>query len=112
VIAKTHEGKAVSHQSKTFMPHPARFGITSQMGRGPYEKSGMIRDTGLPPLRPVRETFEIVFPFKDTPDGVRQPIVDTLEIEIRLLYLPYGETNQDHYVWKITKRRVTLGPHS
>lgn len=90
------------------MPHPARFGITSQMGRGPYEKSGLIRDTGLPPLRPVRESFEIVFPFEDTPDGVRKLIVDTLEIEIRLLYLPYGVRNQDHFVWYLTKRQVTV----
>lgn len=90
------------------MPHPAKFGITNQMGRGPYEKSGMIRDTGLPPLRPVRETFEIEFPYEDTKDGTRKLTAGTMEVEIRLLYLPFGETDQDHFVWKISKHQVTL----
>jgi hypothetical protein len=108
VIAKTCEGKEVGRQSKIYMPHPARFGITDQMGRGPYEKSGMIRDTGLPPLRPVRETFEIVFPHDDTPGGDRKLTVDTMEVEVRLLYLPFGEIDQDHFVWKISKQLVTL----
>ncbi len=108
MIAKTFEGKEVSRQSKIYMPHPARFGITDRMGRGPYEKSGMIRDTGLPPLRPVRETFEIVFPFKDTTEGNRRLTVDTMEVEVRLLYLPFGEKTQDHFVWKISKHKVRL----
>ena len=97
------------------MPHPARFGMTDQMGRGPYEKSGMIRDTGLPPMRTVKETFEIKFPFEDIgagPAKQRKITTDELEVEVRLLYLPYGERNQDHFVWKISKHRVRLGAGS
>ncbi|MCD4718564.1 MAG: hypothetical protein K8S13_01705 [Desulfobacula sp.] len=108
MIARTYEGKEVSRQSKIYMPHPARFGITDRMGRGPYEKSGMIRDTALPPLRPVRETFEVVFPYKDTQEGNRILTTDTMEVEVRLVYLPFGEANQDHFVWKISKHQVHL----
>jgi hypothetical protein len=81
------------------------------MGRGPYEKSGMIRDTALPPLRTVHATFEIGYPFKDVSEEKtmsRKLLADTLDVEIRLLYLPFGETDQDHFVWKIEKRMVTL----
>lgn len=93
------------------MPHPARFGVTNRMARGPYEKSGMIRDTSLPPMRTVRENFEIVFPYKDVESGKekqRRLTTEALEVEVRLLYLPYGERNQDHFIWKISKHRVRI----
>lgn len=85
--------------------------MTDRMGRGPYEKSAMIRDTGLPPLRTVHESFEIRFPYKDVKKGenVTREIVDNeMEVEVRLLYLPYGERSQDHYVWYVTKKLVGL----
>ena len=93
------------------MPHPARFGMTDKMGRGPYEKSGMIRDTGLPPLRTVRESFEIAFPYEDVWQGKsvsRQILTDEMELEVRLLYVPFGDTNSDHYIWFIEKHPVRL----
>ncbi len=93
------------------MPYPARFGRTDVMGRGPYEKSGMIRDTGLPPLRTIHETFEIVYPYEDIQEGkrsLRKLLSNDMDVEIRLLYVPFGEINQDHLVWKIEKRSVTL----
>ncbi len=111
MIARSHNGTEIARQSKIYMPHPARFGITDQMGRGPYEKSGMIRDTGLPPLRTVHENFEMAFPFEDEIKGkqkFRKLTTDTMEVEVRLLYLPYGERNQDHFVWKIEKHQVSL----
>ena len=64
------------------MPHPARFGVTNQMARGPYEKSGLIRDTSLPPMRTVRERFEIVFPYKDVGSGKekqKRPTTEALD---------------------------------
>lgn len=97
------------------MPHSARFGITNRMGRGPYEKSGMIRDTGLPTMRTVRERFEIVFPYKNVGVGKEKQkrlTTEALDVEVRLLYLPYGERNQDHFVWKISKHRVQIGEGS
>jgi len=112
VIAKNHEGKEIYSKSKIYMPHPARFGVADRMARGPYEKSGMIRDTSLPPMRTVRERFEIVFPYKDVKSGKekqRRLTTEVLDVEVRLLYLPYGERNQDHFIWKISKNRVRIG---
>ena len=81
------------------------------MGRGPYEKSGMIRDTGLPPLRPVHESFDIPFPFEDIKiDGKfkRNLLHGEMEVEVRLIYIPFGERNRDHFVWYLTKRLISL----
>lgn len=111
MIAKNYEGREIYSKSKIYMPHPARFGVTNRMARGPYEKSGMIRDTSLPPMRTVRENFEIVFPYKDVESGKekqRRLTTEALEVEVRLLYLPYGERNQDHFIWKISKHRVRI----
>jgi hypothetical protein len=111
VIARTHDGKEIYKNSKIYMPHPARFGVVDRMGRGPYEKSGMIRDTSLPPQRTVHESFEIPFPFEDIKKKeavLRKLIAEEMEVEVRLLYLPFGERNQNHYVWFITKRMVRL----
>ncbi len=111
MIARNYDGSIIDKQSKIYMPHPARFGMTDAMGRGPYEKSGMIRDTGLPPLRTVREQFEITFPYEDVKqDGgvVRRLKVHEMEVEARLLYVPFGDTASDHFVWFIQKHLVRL----
>ena len=104
VIAKNQNGEEVYQDSKIYMPVPARMGSVNQMGRGPYEKSGMIRDTAIPPLRTVREAFEIPFPY----DPETRKISVPLEVEVRLLYLPFGERNADHFIWDITKDLVTI----
>ena len=44
------------------MPIPQKFARGDEMGRGPYEKSGIIADTGLHPGKKVKEHFEIRFP--------------------------------------------------
>lgn len=62
-------------------------------------------------MRTVRENFEIVFPYKDVESGKekqRRLTTEALEVEVRLLYLPYGERNQDHFIWKISKHRVRI----
>lgn len=113
MTARNVEGEEFFNQSRIYMPHPARFGITDHMGRGPYEKSGMVRDTGLPPLQPVKETFEIIFPFKKgqrNKNRYKTLLSDTMEVEVKLLYLPYGEIFSDHFVWKISKQLVTIAP--
>jgi hypothetical protein len=95
------------------MPHPARFGMVDRMGRGPYEKSGMIRDTGLPPLRTVHESFEIPFPFEDKKENgkvSRNLLADEIEVEVRLIYVPFGERTQDHFAWHVSRKIVSLNP--
>lgn len=111
MIAKTKDGMETFRNSKIYMPYPARFGRTDKMGRGPYEKSGMIRDTGLPPLRTVHETFEIEYPYKDVQEenhSSRKLLANAMDVEVKLLYLPFGERNQDHFIWKIVKCPVTI----
>ena len=46
------------------MPIPQQLGKGDRMGRGPYEKSGMLEDTSLPPLRTITTTHDIFFPVK------------------------------------------------
>jgi hypothetical protein len=47
------------------MPIPQQLGRGNRMGRGPYEKSGLVQDSSLPPLRTVSSTYEIFFPFEE-----------------------------------------------
>ena len=64
------------------------------MGRGPYEKSGLLRETSIPPLARVHETFEITFPFADKPTAEttrRELLEDEIEVSVILWYLPFGE---------------------
>ncbi len=61
------------------------------MGRGPYEKSGLLRETSIPPLARVHETFEITYPFKDVAKGSgtqRELTKDELDVSVVLWYLP------------------------
>ncbi len=76
------------------MPYPGRMGRGKEMGRGPYEKSGLLRETSLPPGKTTHETFEITYPFEDREkDGkVRRELLnDELTINVTLWYLPFGE---------------------
>lgn len=76
------------------MPYPGRFGRGKEMGRGPYEKSGLLRETSIPPLARVHETFEITFPFKDVAKGDstrRELLNDEINVSVVLWYLPFGE---------------------
>ena len=81
------------------------------MGRGPYEKSGMLEDTSLPPLRTVNSTYEIFFPVveKETDEGTARTFPSNeLEIQVRLWYLPFGTMDDDHFLWSEVKKTVSL----
>lgn len=93
------------------MPVPQQFGRGDKMGRGPYEKSGMLEDTGLPPGRPVDERFEVLFPTEDVVEGgrtVRKTLEHELEIEVQLWYLPYGVRDVDAFLWRDFRQTVTI----
>jgi hypothetical protein len=94
------------------MPVPQQLGRGNRMGRGPYEKSGLVQDSSLPPLRTVTSSFEIFFPFEDKEnedgDTVRTFPSETLEIEVKLWYLPYGTMDDDAFLWREEKRPVTV----
>ena len=92
------DGKEVYNDQVIYMPYPGRFGRGAEMGRGPYEKCGLLRDTCLPPLKMTKAVFEIPFPYADVEkDGkkTRELTVDELMVEIKLWYVPFGNSEDD-----------------
>lgn len=93
------------------MPVPQQLGRGVVMGRGPYEKSGLIEDTSLPPLRTVTTLYDIFFPFTDEEVGdqtVRRFPSQKLDLDIKLWYLPFGTMDDDPFLWREEKRTVTI----
>jgi len=84
------------------------------MGRGPYEKSGIIEDTGLPPGRTVEERFDVFFPTEDVTGEngriERQILEHELEVNVKLWYLPFGNKNTSPYIWQDVTREVSIKP--
>lgn len=76
------------------MPVPQQFARGNTMGRGPYEKSGMVADTALHPGKKTKEHFEIYFP---TAEGQTS---STMNLKVELWYLPYGNMQSDPFLWK------------
>lgn len=85
---------------RIYMPVPLKLGRGNLMGRGPYEKSGLIEDTGLPPGREVRERFEI--PVAPGPAG------GEVTVTFRLLYLPFGTNDETAVTWREESRKVAV----
>ena len=101
----------MDNQEKIYMPVPQQLGRGDRMGRGPYEKSGMIEDTGLPPGKQIHERFDIFFPVDEVEvDGkfVNQPTAYDLDIEVKLWYRPFGTPNSDPFLWNEFKKTVTI----
>jgi hypothetical protein len=94
------------------MPVPQQLGRGDRMGRGPYEKSGLVQDSSLPPLRTVTSSYEIFFPFeeKENEDGdiVRTFPSESLDVSVKLWYLPYGTMDDDAFLWREEKRTVKV----
>jgi len=82
------------------------------MGRGPYEKSGLVQDSSLPPLRTVTTSYDIFFPFeeKENEDGdtVRTFPSESLDVEVKLWYMPYGTIDDDAFLWREEKKTVKV----
>ncbi len=84
------------------MPVPQKFARGNEMGRGPYEKSGMVADTALHPLKTAKEHFEITLPADDDVEE------RTLDLKVQLWYLPYGTMDSDPFLWKEYTETVTI----
>ncbi len=115
VIAKTPDGKEVFNSSKIYMPAPGKMACGKEMGRGPYEKAGLIRDTALPPHRTIVETFEIPFPHEKIERGKEiygKPLFKEMDIDVELWYVPFGETegpaSRWNQLWKKLTKKVTI----
>jgi len=92
---------------------PQKMGRGDKSGRGPYEKSGIINDTGLPPGKTVEEHFEIFFYTEDVEneDGriIERKLLDNeLNINVKLWYLPYGNKESDPFIWQDFTKKVTV----
>ena len=93
------------------MPVPQQLARGTRMGRGPYEKSGLLADSSLPPLRTVTSNFDILFPVEEVEeDGttVRRFPSDSLDIEVQLWYLPFGTREDDPFLWREHKTTVKV----
>jgi hypothetical protein len=102
----------VYSEDKIYMPVPQKFARGDEMGRGPYEKSGIIADTGLHPGKTHHEHLEILFPYQDVEvDGrqQRQVTSEELNVKVELWYLPYGNKNTDPFLWKEFEETVRVG---
>ena len=89
------------------MPIPQQLGRGDKMGRGPYEKSGILRDTSLPPGRAVVESFDIPFPVDEVKkdDKVVRTIRDyDMTVDIELTYEPFGDKETGIQWHKVTKK--------
>lgn len=110
VSAVDKNGNDVFNAERVFMPVPQRLGRGDRMGRGPYEKSGLLQDSSLPPLRTVATNWDIFFPVEEVEDGDEVVLTypsDTLDITVRLWYLPYGVQDDDFaVVWREETRKV------
>jgi len=83
------------------------------MGRGPYEKSGFLEDNSLPPLRTVTTSYDIFFPVKEVEkddEVVRTYPSNSMDIDIKLWYLPFGTKDDDAFLWREEQRKVSFTP--
>jgi hypothetical protein len=95
------------------MPVPQQMGRGDRMGRGPYEKSGIIEDTGLPPHKTVEERFDVLFPTEDITNDSgrvidRKLLTNELDVKVELWYLPYGNRQSDPFLWREFTKKVTV----
>jgi hypothetical protein len=94
------------------MPYPGRMGRGDEMGRGPYEKSGLIKETSLAPMKTTKASFEIPFPYKDVVDKSgkksRDLAADELDVAIKLWYVPFGEFDGNEVIFFEENRKLEL----
>jgi hypothetical protein len=115
VTVKTSDGKEVFHTEKVHMPVPQRLGRGDQMGRGPYEKSGLIRDSAFAPLKTTVDEYDIPLYKEEKKDGkiVRTKLAEEFNIDVELWYLPHGEKDDpgNNFMFsKFTKKLTFTNP--
>jgi hypothetical protein len=112
VTAKTNDGKVFYNKEKIFMPLPQQFGRGDKMGRGPYEKSGLIRDDSLAPGKAMKEQFAIPVYTETTKDGklVRTIIANDFIVDVEVWYLPYGKKEDpgNAQKWFAVSKKVSI----
>ena len=111
MTAKTGDGNEIYAESKVYMPIPQQFARGDAMGRGPYDKSGLIEDTGLPVNRTVMERFDI--PVPDDEDsgsgGSTTAGRKDIEVSVKLFYLPFGDMDVSPFLWREVVKTISFG---
>jgi hypothetical protein len=112
VTAKTSDGKEVFKDERIFMPIPALMGRSETMGRGPYDKSGLVRDTSLPPHKTTTEKFDVNLFNVTEKDGkkVYEAVANDFVVDIELWYLPYGKKDDpgNSQLWNKFSKTISL----
>ncbi len=85
------------------MPVPQQLGRLDRMGRGPYDKSGILVDWGLHPLEEKKEEFRIFVPSNDGKPENYEYIV-----EIELWYRPFGAESNLDQLWRKATHKITF----
>ncbi|HBT96851.1 MAG TPA: hypothetical protein DEB25_04040 [Desulfobulbaceae bacterium] len=94
------------------MPIPQQMGRGDKMGRGPYEKSGLLADSSLPPMKTTKREFMIPV-YKETKKGgkiERTLIANDFTVDVELWYLPYGKKDDpgNSQQWFSVTKEMTL----
>jgi len=111
VTGKTKDGEEIFKESKVYMPVPGRMARGDKMGRGPYEKSGILRDTALPPHKEVKESYQIPFPAEYDNQGGKPALKKyerQMTVDVELWYLPFGSKKDDPFLFRKVTKEVHL----
>lgn len=111
MTAQTADGNEIFSESKVYMPIPQQLARGDAMGRGPYDKSGMIEDTGLPVNRTVAERFDIPVPDDegDGSGGSTKAGRKDIQVSVRLFYLPFGDREASPFLWREVVKTIPFG---
>ena len=82
------------------------------MGRGPYEKSGLVRDTAFAPRKTTVDEFEIPLYKEEKKDGktVRSKLAEEFDLNVELWYLPHGEKEDpgNNFMFRKFTKKLTF----
>lgn len=90
------------------MPVPKLMARGNNMGRGPYEKSSIVEDTGLAPGKEVEERFDIFYPVTEKgADGKQVAEEREMDVTVQLWYKPFG-TMDSAQLWDEWEQTISL----
>lgn len=85
------------------MPVPQQLGRGQRMGRGPYEKSGILADWALHPFEIRKEEYRILVPAENG-----EPIYKEYTVEAELWYHPFGEKTEFSQIFAKSSKKVVF----
>lgn len=101
MTVKNSKGQVVYQDSKIYIPVPQQLGRGDRMGRGPYDKSGILVDWALHPLEEKKEEYRVLVPAKDG-----KPESFDYIVEFELWYFPFGKKDEFAQLWRKERKEV------